>query len=183
MGERVRRTFFHIIMVGQVVLAFAVILLISLIGPAFTGAPWVPTPLQTVRRMLRLAGVRPGEKVYDLGSGDGRVLIIAAREFGAQAVGIEIDPLRYLWTRVLVALLGLGDRVSVRRANFFDVNLSDADVVTLYLVQRTNERLMPKLWRELRPGARIVSHAFTFPGWQPIVQDGEVRVYRQESEK
>ncbi len=145
-------------------LGLIVTVFISILGPTLVGAPWVPSSLRTVQRMLRLAGVQLGETVYDLGSGDGRVLIIAAREFGARAVGIEIDSLRYLWTRLLIARLGLGDRVSVRHANFFNVDLGDADVVTLYLLQDTNNRLRPKLLRELRPGARVVSHTFTFPG-------------------
>lgn len=159
-------------------------LLISLISffsttlPFFTGAHWVPTPVNTVRRMLRLANVQPGETVYDLGSGDGRVLIIAAREFGARAVGVEIDPLKYLWTRAMIAMLGLSDRVTVHRANFFDVDLGGADVITLYLLPKANARLLPKFERELKAGARVVAHAFALPERQPIAEEKGVRVYR-----
>ncbi len=158
-------------------------LLISLLSffsttlPFFTGAHWVPTPVSTVRQMLRLANVQPGETVYDLGSGDGRVLIIAAREFGARAVGVEIDPLKYLWTRAMIALLGLGDRVTVHRANFFDVDLGEADVVTLYLLPKANARLLPKFERELKPGARVVAHAFALPAWPVAAEEKNVKVY------
>ena len=158
-------------------------LLISLISflsttvPYFTGAHWVPTPVSSVRQMLRLANVRPGETVYDLGSGDGRVLIIAAREFGARAVGVEIDPLKYLWTRAMIAMLGLSDRVTVYRANFFDVALGEADVITLYLLPKANARLLPKFERELKPGARVVAHVFALPAWPVVAEAKNVKVY------
>ena len=131
--------------------------------------PFVPSPEIVVRRMLQLANVRKGEVVYDLGCGDGRVLIIAAKEFGARAVGIEIR--RDLYEQCLRRIkdLGLEDRVTVIHGNFFDYDLSDADVVTLYLLTSVNERLRPKLERELKPGARVVSHDFEVPGWKPII--------------
>ncbi len=130
--------------------------------------PFVPTPEGVVRRMLELAEVKPGELVYDLGCGDGRILIIAASEFGARAVGIEIR--RDLVEKCVkrVKELGLEDRVTIIHGNFFDIDISDADVVTLYLLTSVNERLRPKLERELRPGARVVSHDFEVVGWKPI---------------
>jgi len=131
--------------------------------------PFVPSPEVVVRRMLQLADVRENEVVYDLGCGDGRVLIIAAKEFGARAVGIEIR--RDLYEQCLKRIkdLGLEDRVKVHHGNFFDFDISDADVVTLYLLTSVNEKLRPKLERELRPGTRVVSHDFEVPGWKPIV--------------
>lgn len=146
------------------------------------GAPWVPSSLKTIRRMLRLAHVLPSETVYDLGSGDGRVLIIAAREFGAHAVGVEIDPLLFLWSQLLVTWSGVSDRVNVYRCSCFDIDLRHADVVVLYLLQQTNNRLMAKLAREIRPNARIVSYGFTFPGWKPVIQDELIRIYQVGSE-
>jgi len=130
--------------------------------------PFVPTPEGVVRRMLELAEVKPGELVYDLGCGDGRILIIAASEFGARAVGIEIR--RDLVEKCVkrVKELGLEDRVTIIHGNFFDIDISDADVVTLYLLTSVNERLRPKLERELRPGARVVSHDFEVIGWKPV---------------
>jgi len=141
------------------------------------GAPWVPTPIGKARRMLRLAGVQRGEVVYDLGSGDGRLLVLAAREYGARAVGIEIDPLRVLISRALIAVLRLGRLARVEWGDLFDAQIGEADVVTLFLRQSTNQLLMVKLLLELRPGTRVVSHLFTFPGWEIIDQDREARLY------
>ena len=112
------------------------------------GAPWVPSHGRIVRKMLTMADTRPGELVYDLGSGDGRVLIMAARRFDARAVGIEIDPLRTVWSRMRIALLGLQGQVHVLYGNLFDQDLTGADVVTCYLLQATNDKLAEKLNRE-----------------------------------
>jgi len=141
------------------------------------GAPWFPTPYETVHMMLEMAGVRPGEVVYDLGSGDGRIIIEAARSFGARAVGIEIDPVRYLWTKIKILMLNLQDDVQVLFGNFFLKDLRHADVVTVYLLQGTNVKLMEKLENELRPGTRVVSNTFTFPGWKIIRQDSKAQIY------
>jgi SAM-dependent methyltransferase len=148
-----------------------------ILRPRFRGAPWVPTSRRTVHKMLTLAGVRPGDVVYDLGSGDGRILIMAARRFGARAVGIEIDPLFCLWTQLKIAVLGLRHRVRLIRGDLFDQDLSQADVVACYLLPKTNERLVGKLKRELCPGTRIVSRRFQLPGWSPVNQDKVARLY------
>jgi SAM-dependent methyltransferase len=155
----------------------AVAALAYILWPRFCGAPWAPTSRRTVHKMLTLARVRPGDVVYDLGSGDGRILIMAARRFGARAVGIEIDPLFYLWTRLVIAVLGLRRQVRVIRGDLFDQDLSQADVITCYLLPRTNERLVGKLERELCPGTRVVSRRFSLPGWSPVCQDDEARLY------
>lgn len=145
------------------------------------GAPWVITPLSKVRKMLELADAGPEDLVYDLGCGDGRILIIAAREFGSRAVGIELDPLRYLWCRVLVAILGLGEQVNVVYGDFFKQDLGRADVVALFLQYKTNDLLSLKLVEELKPGTRVVSHVFTFSGWTPVRSDVENRLYLYEA--
>ena len=142
-------------------------------------APWVPSPLETVRKMLRIADVKEGERLYDLGSGDGRILAVAASEFGAEAVGVELNPVLYVWSRWLMYLRGRGAKIEVRWANLFEIDLRDADVITLYLVQNANTRLMPKLSRELRDESRVVSYAFSFPGWTHISQEDNIRLYRQ----
>jgi predicted RNA methylase len=121
--------------------------------------------------------VGPGDVVYDLGCGDGRVIVAAARHFGARAVGVEIDPLRYLWTQMLITVLGLRDPAQVVYGDFFAQDLSEADVVTCYLLQSTNERLVEKLRRELRPGSRVVSHTFTFPGLRLVRKDDKAALY------
>ncbi|MCB9135763.1 MAG: 50S ribosomal protein L11 methyltransferase [Anaerolineales bacterium] len=141
------------------------------------GAPWVPTKRRTVRRLLEMAEVHPGETVYDLGSGDGRVLFAAVRMFGARAVGIELDPLRVWWTRGVAGLLGIRNCVEVRQGDFFTQDLRDADVVVCYLLTSTNRRLADKLREELHPGARVVSNAFPFPDWELVAEDLEHRVY------
>lgn len=130
--------------------------------------PFVSTPEPVVRRMLKLADVKPGEVVYDLGAGDGRILIIAALEFGAKAVGVEIRPQLIYEIEKKIKMYNLEDRVKVIHGNFFDVDISEADIVTLYLLTSVNDKLKPKLKRELKPGARIVSHDFEIPGWKPL---------------
>lgn len=154
-----------------------VILAISVTWTSFVGAPWVPTSMSMVHKMLKLADVGPDDIVYDLGCGDGRTIITAARRYGARAVGVEIDPLRYLWCRALITVLDLRDRVQVVYGDFFSQDLSDADVVTCYLLQDTNNRLEGKLGQELRPGTRVVSNTFTFPGLLKVRQDGEAKLY------
>jgi predicted RNA methylase len=141
------------------------------------GAPWVPTAGETVNKMLSVAAVKPGETVYDLGSGDGRIIVAAAKKFHARSVGIELNPLWVFWTRLKVAVLGLRGRTKVVWGNFFSVDLSEADVVTLYLLQSTNYKLEPKLKKELKPGSRVVSHAFTFNDWNPVKADAKLQIY------
>ena len=140
------------------------------------GAPYAPSSPRAVRTMLSLAAVQPGEAVYDLGSGDGRVLIEASRSFGARTVGIEIDPLRALISRRRIAALGLGECAHVRRADFFDVDLSEADVVVCFLMQWSNDALAHKLERELSPGTRIVSNRWKFPDLTLVAEDRKTRV-------
>jgi predicted RNA methylase len=120
--------------------------------------------------------------VYDLGCGDGRTIVTAARRYGARAVGIEIDPLRYLWCQALITVLGLRGRVRIVYGNFFKQDLSDASVVTCYLLQDTNNKLEGKLKRELRPGTRVVSNTFTFSGLRHVRQDGDAKLYLSNPE-
>ena len=129
--------------------------------------PFVPTPEPVVRRMLILASVKPGELVYDLGAGDGRILSSAVREFDARAVGVELHASRYEAMEEMVKRERLGDSVRLIRGDFLDVDLTNADVVTLYLLTSVNSLLKPKLERELKPGARVVSHDFPIRGWVP----------------
>jgi SAM-dependent methyltransferase len=128
---------------------------------------FVPSPPQIVTAMLQLAGVTPDDRVYDLGSGDGRIAIAAARDFGARAVGIELDPDLVARAREAAEAAGVADRVRFIEGDLFAADVADATVVTLYLLTSINERLMPKLARELRPGARVVSHQFRMGEWVP----------------
>lgn len=161
-----------------IVLAVFLVLFFFWLFPLFfRGIPWQPTDMRRVRKMLVMSGLRPGETVYDLGCGDGRILICAAREFGAKAVGIELNPWLFAiaWLRVL--FLGLRPKVRVIFGNIFKVNLSQADVVTLFLFEHVNEALKEKLLRELRKGTRIVSYVWTFQGWTPKEVDRELRLF------
>ena len=136
-----------------------------------TLAPAFPTPQVLVDRMLALAQVRPGEMVYDLGCGDGRIVITAAQKFHARAVGIEIRRDIYETTLGRVRSLGLADQVQIVHGNALKTDLSSADVVTLYLLTSSNEKLKPILTRDLRPTSRVVSHDFEIRGWKPAVTE------------
>jgi len=133
-----------------------------------TLAPVYPSPETVVDQMLAIAQVRPGEMVYDLGCGDGRIVIAAAQKFKARAVGIEIRRDIYERTLATVASLGLSDQVKIVHGNALKYDLSPADVVTLYLLTSSNERLKPMLLKDLKPSARVVSHDFEIRGWKPV---------------
>jgi protein-L-isoaspartate O-methyltransferase len=131
-------------------------------------APYIPTPQVLVERMLELAHVRPGDVVYDLGSGDGRIIIAAAQKFGARAVGVELQPNLCRQAEQRIRELGLEDRVSVMHASALHVDLSPATVVTMYLLTGSNEKLRPNLEKYLKPGARVVSNDYPVKGWKPV---------------
>ncbi len=140
------------------------------------GGEWVPTPQKTVDRMLKIAKLKKNEIVYDLGSGDGKIVISAAK-LGARAVGIEIDPLRIFMSRIKIALENVGDLAVVRRGDLFKANVKSADVVTLFLLPKTMEKLESKLRKELKKGARIVSYGFSFKKWKPVKTDRKNKIY------
>ena len=129
---------------------------------------YVPTPQPVVDAMLELAGVDGSDVLYDLGSGDGRIPITAARRFGIRAVGIDIEPVRIREANANARAAGVTDLVTFRQEDLFEADFSEASVVTLYLLQSLNRKLRPKLLAELRPGTRIVSHAFDMgEDWPP----------------
>jgi ubiquinone/menaquinone biosynthesis C-methylase UbiE len=132
--------------------------------------PYIASHQDVVKRMLELAGVQAGEMVYDLGCGDGRVVITAAQEFGAKGVGIEIEESLARSAAERAASLGLSS-VQIIHGNALDADLSSADVVILYQITSSNARLRPQLERTLRPGARVVSYQFEVPGWQPMREE------------
>jgi SAM-dependent methyltransferase len=160
----------------------ALLLLAATVGPASTlaqapdsppsdtiekDAPYVATPDRVVRRMLAAADVSSDDVVVDLGSGDGRIPIMAAKEFGARGIGIEIDPDLVEKARANAKDAGVADRVEFREKDLFDADLSEATVVALYLWPKINVKLRPKLLRELDPGDRVVSHDFRIGDWEP----------------
>lgn len=130
-------------------------------------APYVSSPQPIVVKMLEIARLKSGETLYDLGCGDGRILTTAAKDFGAKAVGVELSPALVKRARQMVESLGLQDQVKVIEGDLMNVDLSGADVVALYLLTEANEQLRPKLEKELKPGARVVSLEFRIKGWKP----------------
>jgi len=146
-------------------------------------ALWQPTDRVTVRRILFLAETLPRDHVIDLGCGDGRIVVSAAKEFGARATGIEIDPIRVLWAKASIRVAGVANRADIRRANMYTADLTDADVVVLFLSATSNFRLQDRLRRQLHVGARVVSYYHPIWGWRPDVvgesRDGyPIYVYR-----
>lgn len=138
--------------------------------------PYVPTPPAIVDGMLKLARVTSADVVYDLGCGDGRIVIAAAKQYGARGIGVDIDPQRIAEAQAQARAAGVADRVTFRVQDLFDTNLSDATVVALYLLPSVNARLIPKLRAELRPGSRIVSNSFdmgsAWPADERVPVDG-----------
>lgn len=137
---------------------------------------FVPTPHEVVDAMLKVAKVGKGDVLYDLGSGDGRIPITAAQKFGiARGIGIDINPDRIREAEANLKQAGVGDRVRFVNADLFETDFSDATVVTLYLLPALNLKLLPKLLKDLKPGTRIVSHAFDMGSWKPeqaLIVDG-----------
>jgi protein-L-isoaspartate O-methyltransferase len=138
--------------------------------------PYVPTPMRVAQKMLELAEVKTSDCVYDLGSGDGRIVILAAQKFGARAVGVELDEKLARDSFARIAALSLKKRVQVVRADMFATDLRPATVITIYQLGIVNQRLRPHLERQLRSGTRVITLDFPIPGWQPL------RVVHLESE-
>jgi predicted RNA methylase len=131
-------------------------------------APFVPSPPQVVRQMLLLADVRPGEVIFDLGAGDGRTVIMAAKDFSARAVGVELRDDLVKKALSTVYEQNLQDRITIVNGDMLGVDLSSADIVFLYLTTSANEKIRPKLDAELKRGVRIVSHDYEVVGWKPV---------------
>jgi len=135
--------------------------------PPRLDVPYVPSPNPVVDGMLKLAGVTATDTVYDLGCGDGRIVIAAAKSYGAKGVGVDINPERIEEARVNAKNAKVEDKVRFEENDLFRANIANATVVTLYLLPDVNERLKPKLMKELKPGTRIVSHSFDMGDWKP----------------
>ena len=146
--------------------------------------PYVPTPMEVVSTMLELAAPTPDDSLYDLGSGDGRIVIMAAERYGTPGLGVELDSGRVATARQSARESGVQDRVRFIRGDLFDVDVSGASIVSLYLLPSVNRELRPKLLRQLRPGSRVVSHDFDMGAWQadssvqvPEENGGRANVY------
>jgi SAM-dependent methyltransferase len=161
----------NIIVVVACVVAVACTSVAALDDQRPTLAPYIPTPQDVVDRMLEVAQVTNKDTVFDLGCGDGRIVITAAKKFGAHGVGIDIDKDRISESRHNARNAGVGSLVRFEQADILNADVSTATVVTLYLVSSANLKLRPMLTRQLQPGARIVSHAFGMGDWQPSKVD------------
>ena len=179
-GSRARTPAAVSLTLTAIAAALAVLVVLCAVWLRSGDARWVPASHGTVRSMLELSGAGPDTLVYDLGSGDGRVLFAAARDFGARAVGVEINPLRWLLTQLFISRHRLRGRVTVRLGSLFDQDLRPADVVTCYLSPAANRRLEGKLTRELAPGTLVVSYRFGFVHLPIVSRDEQagLTVYR-----
>lgn len=130
--------------------------------------PYVPTPQEVVDRMLDLAQVKKGDVLYDLGSGDGRIVVTAAQKFGVKAIGFEIDPQRIKESHENIRKAGVEKLVEIRQQDIRTVDLSEATVLTMYLLPEVNLMIRPNIWKQMKPGSRIVSHDFDMGDWKPL---------------
>ena len=154
--------------------------LLWILVPAFYGLPSKPTRPDRIRKALQLVDLKPGEVLYDLGAGDGRVLLIAAREFGAKAVGVEVAPVQCLliWLRIMFG--GLRERIQIKLKNFYKTDLSDADIVFIYATSQELMKLASHLEKKMEPGSRLVSISADFPEWEPSLFDEEQLIFGYE---
>ena len=130
--------------------------------------PYVPTPPEVVERMLELAQVKKGDVLYDLGSGDGRIVVIAAKKYGVRAIGFEIDPERIKESTENIRKAGVGHLAEIRQQDIRTVDLSPASVLTMYLLPEVNLMIRPNIWKQMKPGSRVVSHDFDMGEWKPL---------------
>lgn len=166
-------------MVIGVILTFLIILFLFFgFLPIMRGAPFVPVRKERLKMAFKLVGLKPGQKIVDLGSGDGRVLITAAKQ-GIEAHGFEINPFLVLRTKMKIKKEGLQNLVFCRLRSFWRRDLSSFDVVFVYGITHIMKGLEKKLQRELKPGAKVVSFIFSFPNWQPSVKENGIYVYEK----
>ncbi len=160
-----------------IILGLIGLFLIWIFWSSIIGAGFQPTSRKLVKQMLNMAEVGPDDIVYDLGSGDGRIVIDAVKKYNAKAVGLEADPSRVFWSRLVITLSGIGKRAKIVWGNFFNQNINEATVVTLFLSDTANQKLKSKFLEELEPGTRIVSYVWKFRGWEPVEADETEEIY------
>lgn len=157
-----------------------VLALLWILIPAFYGLPSKPTKQDRIRKALQLVDLKKDETLYDLGAGDGRVLLIAAKEFGAKAIGVEIGPVQcaLIWLRITA--IGLGNKIKIRWGNFLKADLSEADVIFIYATSQELPKLAPLLEKKMKPGSRVVSISADFPEWEPSTFDDHELIFVYE---
>ena len=148
-----------------------VVILLWVFVPMLYRLPPVPTKPERIKKALQLADLQPNETLYDLGAGDGRVLFMAVRDFGAKAVGIEIGPIQCVWIWLRAVASGFGNQIQVRLENFYKANIKEADVVFVYATSREVKKLAPHLETQMKKGSRLVSISADFPDWEPSIVD------------
>ena len=169
------------LLIGAYLLAFFLILCgLWMIVPYFYGLPWLPTSMARIRKGLEMAKLQPGETLYDLGAGDGRVLFMAAEEFGARAIGIEAAWMQYLYILGRIFLSSRQAQIRVRRESFYPTDLSDADVVFAFFTSKQVLMIQDRLAENLKPGARLIAISADFPAWKPIDFDREELIFVYE---
>ncbi len=158
----------------------ALIITSIVIVPVFFGAPWHPASRKDIHRALKLCEAQPGEILYDLGSGDGRVLKIAAIDFGMEAIGLEIDPVKVWLSKQFLPKKNLSNRIKVLRQNVFDFNFKHADIVFIYMTHQALDKLFPKILETLKPTATVACYRFCLRGIQPekVTSDKKIFIYR-----
>lgn len=170
-------------MTGFILLAIVIIILLFLLSmvwpPDSPWSPWWRTSPRIARIQCKLANVGKNDIIYDLGSGEGTALIIAAKEFGSKGVGIEIDPFRVITSKISVKISNVSDKIRIERKNFFDVDISEASVIFMYLIPKAMARLRPKLLQELKPGTRVVTFVYQID-LPLIAKDAKNEVYVYE---
>lgn len=159
------------VLVYSLSLLFIILAFLWIFVPTLYGLPLVPTRPERIRQALKLANLQPNEVLYDLGAGDGRVLLLATHEFGAKAVGVEVGPVQcaLIWLRITVN--GLRNKIRVKWANFYKADLQEADVVFVYATSKEVVKLASHLEKQLKKGTRVVSISADFPDWEPAVFD------------
>ncbi|GJL77187.1 MAG: hypothetical protein NPINA01_01760 [Nitrospinaceae bacterium] len=165
------------------VVGFFLLLLTIVVMPALFGSPWHPLKPGTIKHILEFAALQPGEKIYDLGSGDGRVLIEAARKYNVMGVGLEIDPVKVWISRFLAQRAGVSDRVKFLRKNFNDFDFRDADIIYVYLTHQALDRLLPIILPYLKSSTRIVSYRFCLRNMQPSKSNEKQNLFMYRLDK
>lgn len=159
------------------IIFIAILVFVWILWSELIGAGFQPTSKKLVDEMLEMVEIGSGDVLYDLGSGDGRIVMEAVKRYGVTAVGIEADPLRVLWSRMFILFFGIQNKTKIKWGNFFNKNISDATAVTLFLGDKTNQKLKEKLINELKEGTPVVSYVWTFDGWTPTKVNRKDRIY------
>jgi len=169
-----------ILLVYALSLLLFIVILLWILIPALYGLPLVSTKPERIQKALKLANLQADELLYDLGAGDGRVLFIAARDFGAKAVGIEVGPIQCMLIGLRVLASGLGDKVEVKWANFYKADLRAADVIFVYATSKEVAKLAAHLEKQLKQGTRVISISADFPEWEPSAFDDRDLIFVYE---